>query len=472
QPSHPDSGSVVFFVNGEDASSVLCGFTITGGTGTVSLIWNDRSGGGVYVDLAGATIKNNIIEYNSITHDDYTNAGGIYIGDSDSIIIVNNVVRNNTLIGNEWSTGGGISIYDWSYMGYTMVANNIIIDNTVTDPNYVTGGGMEISSGSNEIFIIGNYIKGNECFGGVTYGGGLDLYDCSPNVKNNLIVENSAADGGGVGFDALVSASTKSQINNNNRLSSRYNRLNDNHSNSSKIMLDATFENNTIVNNSATVSGGGILVLTSVPELMNCIVWGNTAPADPQISGTADVQYSDIEGGYTGTGNVDLDPQFIASNVYFALSGTSPCIDAGHSDPMYNDVEDPNNPGNPWWPAQGTLANDMGHCGGSASLWQYWDWPMPVESSSLSVSEFALMYNYPNPFNPSTTIKYEIKELTDVELKVFDILGKEIITLVNEEKTAGSYEIVFDATSFPSGVYFYQLRAGSFVETKKMVLLR
>ncbi|MGB5287020.1 MAG: T9SS type A sorting domain-containing protein, partial [Ignavibacteriaceae bacterium] len=192
----------------------------------------------------------------------------------------------------------------------------------------------------------------------------------------------------------------------------------------------------------------------------------------PQISGTADVQYSDIEGGYTGTGNVDLDPQFIPSNVYFALSGTSPCIDAGHSDPMYNDVEDPMNPGNPWWPAQGTLANDMGHVGGSSSLWGFWDWPMPVESSSLSVSEFALMYNYPNPFNPSTTIKYEIKELTDVELKVFDILGKEIITLVNEEKQPGSYEIVFDATSFPSGVYFYQLRAGSFVETKKMVLLR
>ena len=124
QPSHPDSGSVVFFVNGEDASSVLCGFTITGGTGTVSLMWNDRSGGGVYIELSGATIRNNIIEYNSITHDDYANAGGILIVDSDSIIIENNVIRNNTVTGNNWSTGGGISIFDFTYTGYIKIVNN------------------------------------------------------------------------------------------------------------------------------------------------------------------------------------------------------------------------------------------------------------------------------------------------------------------------------------------------------------
>jgi hypothetical protein len=85
---------------------------------------------------------------------------------------------------------------------------------------------------------------------------------------------------------------------------------------------------------------------------------------------------------------------------------------------------------------------------------------------------FNLQQNYPNPFNPSTTIVYEIKELTNVELKVLDILGQEIITLVNEEKPIGSYEIEFKATGLPSGIYFCRLQAGSFIEIKKMVLMK
>jgi hypothetical protein len=83
-----------------------------------------------------------------------------------------------------------------------------------------------------------------------------------------------------------------------------------------------------------------------------------------------------------------------------------------------------------------------------------------------------LKQNYPNPFNSYTKIEYQITEQTFVSLKVYDILGSEIVTLVNEEKTAGYYNTEFDASSLASGVYFYRLQAGSFVETKKMVLLR
>ncbi|UCH66847.1 MAG: T9SS type A sorting domain-containing protein [Ignavibacterium sp.] len=128
--------------------------------------------------------------------------------------------------------------------------------------------------------------------------------------------------------------------------------------------------------------------------------------------------------------------------------------------------------GNALPPAHGSTANDMGHCGGPASLWYLWDWPMPVESDSYVITDFVLMNNYPNPFNSSTIIKYDVKELTMVELKVFDILGREVATLVNDEKPVGNYEIVFDAMGLPSGVYFYRLHAGDFVETKKMVLIR
>jgi hypothetical protein len=89
-----------------------------------------------------------------------------------------------------------------------------------------------------------------------------------------------------------------------------------------------------------------------------------------------------------------------------------------------------------------------------------------------AVSEFALDQNYPNPFNPSTKIKYEIKEKSNVELKVFDLLGREIATLINEEKPVGNYEIDFNASRLSNGVYFYRLQAGAFVQTRKMILLK
>jgi len=102
---------------------------------------------------------------------------------------------------------------------------------------------------------------------------------------------------------------------------------------------------------------------------------------------------------------------------------------------------------------------------------------LPVEEeNNLIVDEFKLYQNYPNPFNPTTTIKYQIPELSYVTIKVYDVLGSEIATLVSEEKPAGNYEVEFNAQSttggLPSGIYFYRLQAGSFVETKKMVLMK
>ena len=90
-------------------------------------------------------------------------------------------------------------------------------------------------------------------------------------------------------------------------------------------------------------------------------------------------------------------------------------------------------------------------------------------------TEFKLEQNYPNPFNPSTVISYRLPVSSNVILKVYDVLGNEIATLVNEEKPAGEYEVEFNVgqtISLSSGIYFYQLKAGSFVETKKMILLR
>jgi hypothetical protein len=92
--------------------------------------------------------------------------------------------------------------------------------------------------------------------------------------------------------------------------------------------------------------------------------------------------------------------------------------------------------------------------------------------STLLPSVYSLEQNYPNPFNPSTEIKYSLPQSSNVIIKVFDILGKEIETLVNEEKQTGAYKITWYTENLPSGIYFYQLKAGSFVETKKMLLMK
>ncbi|NOX65959.1 MAG: T9SS type A sorting domain-containing protein [Chlorobi bacterium] len=101
-----------------------------------------------------------------------------------------------------------------------------------------------------------------------------------------------------------------------------------------------------------------------------------------------------------------------------------------------------------------------------------------VESNDLDIpSSFVLNQNYPNPFNPSTTIKYFIpavgnENFRSVQLKVYDILGKEIATLVNKEQQSGNYEVNFNASNLPSGMYLYKIQAGEFSNTKKMLLLK
>ncbi|MHB8338706.1 MAG: T9SS type A sorting domain-containing protein [Ignavibacteriaceae bacterium] len=95
-----------------------------------------------------------------------------------------------------------------------------------------------------------------------------------------------------------------------------------------------------------------------------------------------------------------------------------------------------------------------------------------VKEPAQSLDNFSLEQNYPNPFNPVTTINYTVASKDLVSIKVYDVLGNEIATLVNEEKPAGSYSVNFNGNKLSSGVYFYRMQAGSFVETKKLILMK
>jgi hypothetical protein len=87
-------------------------------------------------------------------------------------------------------------------------------------------------------------------------------------------------------------------------------------------------------------------------------------------------------------------------------------------------------------------------------------------------TEFSLMQNYPNPFNPTTTISFALPSKAFVKLTVFDLIGREIAVLTSEELPAGTYTRQWNAVNMASGIYFYRIQAGSFVETKKLILLR
>ena len=95
-----------------------------------------------------------------------------------------------------------------------------------------------------------------------------------------------------------------------------------------------------------------------------------------------------------------------------------------------------------------------------------------VENENYFIpDEYVLYQSYPNPFNPTTTIKYAIPSSDKVSIIVYDILGREVATLVNEYKNAGTHTVEFNATGFASGIYFYQINSGNFFDTKKMFCL-
>ena len=159
---------------------------------------------------------------------------------------------------------------------------------------------------------------------------------------------------------------------------------------------------------------------------------------------------------------------FINDTVFWKFKYTAP--DSSVVDTIYSVANSVNGDGIPF--------NDQWNFGANFPV-SVIDIPVTVENEILP-SQFQLSQNYPNPFNPSTTIRFTITESGLVTLKVYDILANEVTSLVNEEKSAGVYEVEFDGNGLTSGIYFYRLQAGdpstgsgqSFIDVKKMILLK
>lgn len=199
QPDDPNLGSVVIMGNEEDTTSILCGFTITGGTGTfVAVVKNIRIGGGVNIAYGGQVI-NNHIEYNILENDLWTAGGGVFIGGPASIPLYcilrgNRIAHNKAESNNNEGDGGGVACF-WNLT----MEDNEIINNEASGPYRGDGGGVYIHGdwGHIDLVIRNNSIKynkesSNSEMTDIVLGGGIDIFnDCSGIVANNDISFNT-----------------------------------------------------------------------------------------------------------------------------------------------------------------------------------------------------------------------------------------------------------------------------------------
>jgi hypothetical protein len=395
QPSHPDSGSVVTFDSGEDTTSIIIGFTLTGGTGSFHGP-DAKSGGGIKCHNSGSKILHNIIEDNHVTSNTLATVGGGISGgprgDNSWIVIEYNNIRNNSLLNTAvdgGAVGGGISLVQNGRVNNNIVENNIAQSTLGT----AWGGGISLSSYFQPLvrYCIGNKIRYNKALaptgtyidGGV--GGGL-VISGSPKaeIRLNEIIYNEVEGNAGLGRKSwgagvLIQNQTFETIFSQNYVA--YNKA----------------INNSPCNGAGIAIWNPMLPFTGGPMVLNNIITNNTG-------GT---HGGGVFTGGTVSNSAVLINNTICNNV--ATNGGAIYVGFNSSNPSHPKVI-------------------------NSILWN--------NGSSIYVlpTEFILDQNYPNPFNPGTVISYQLTVNSNVMLKVFDVLGNEIATLVDEYKPAGSYE--------------------------------
>ncbi len=513
------AGSVVTFESGEGNTAVIIGFTIKNG--------NAVEGGGIYCINSDPVIINNIITMNlAFGNLEDGSGGGIFCANSNSTITQNIIIRNTaTQISDEYyesiSYGGGIACINC--MGIQISENKIYYN--IADAIEVSacqGGGI-YSFNSNPV-ITDNLIVENIAGGvnGYGMGGGISTEESNPIIKNNFIVGNSSSEGGGgVNMSGLNNISVmENNFIMDNRADSSYGVGGGIKCIGTYVIIDrcliknntayygagfagfsfgGSFQNCVVVNNSTTgsgwnISGAGIFAQHSDFSITNCVIsknvsedpgaglhcgnahavisnsilWGNI-PSEISAYGGSSVQisFSDIQGGWAGEGNIDIDPFFRdPENGDFHLMSTacgdpydSPCIDTG-SPAIIDTLLDC-----AW--GLGTILSDMGAYGGGDSV------IVGIEDYiNYLPKKFALLPNYPNPFNPSTTIRYILPAWSDIRIEIYNILGQKVATLFDGSKQAGYRTITWQADDYPSGVYFARLETEKRSENIKMVLLK
>ena len=509
RPTNPDSGSTVFFDAGEDSNSVLCGMTITGGTGVINTNFDYRVGGGIHVSpSSGATIRRNRIVSNSVTHSNMAIGAGVTAGSPFGaggwLILEENEIAHNIATGTKGAGAAGVSCGL-----HARIERNRIHDNQGFSPMVSgAGGGMYCYTeavGSVQLVVRGNVISGNTMtstgvneYGESALGGGLAVSGYRAIVEKNVIVDNVLQGpgklyGGGVllnwnndqvqlrsnwiGGNRLIGAGERRGggvciwgcsprltnnivVDNEAGMGGGVNVGGANPSSSPHIV------NNTICGNSAAF-GSGLYSALAYPVVVNSILW-NQGGDIYQSGGLVTAVFSDIRGGWADTGNINVDPDFVGAT--YQLSDSSLCIGAGIDSLWREDI---------WYYAPPTCFADSArpYPSGSRPDLGACESPLGIPTSvpfldGTIPDDYALGQNYPNPFNPGTTIRYDLPRKSHVTLSVFNMLGQQVASAVDGELEAGHHEVQFDASCLSSGVYLYRLTAGGFTQTRSMLYLK
>jgi hypothetical protein len=496
QPLDPDKGSVVTFESGEDTTSVLCGFTITGGTGTfIEEAGNARFGGGVFI-VSGGKLLNNHIEYNTITNNDWTAGGGVCANGpfvpQPWVVLRGNIIRHNKSISiNNQALGGGIECW----YNLIMIGNKFSY-NEAKGKIRGDGGGGRISGnfGPIKVDIRNNLITHNKAVSlsdmtDIVISGGLDIfYNISGNVSNNVISYNETEVPNGrwsYGAGAMVEEITVDDFIFENNLIIGNKSISGNCLGGGLCIFDGNgiFQNNAIQNNNGSHGGGigigynaahkavlinntitgnsgnyggGLFTTSANAVVINSIIWGNTAPMGTSIyttGSTLEVRYSDVEGDavWPGEGNVNCHATFLEDGYH--LSDTCQLVEKGIASILINgntykcptyDID-----------GEGRPMNNFPEIGADEVLMVSVTEPKPANSLTLNI--------YPNPASDMLTISLP-KLSSNAQLTLFNITGEKLL-----EKQITQAETQLDISMLPKGMYFLRLQSENNGKAAKII---
>ena len=480
------SDSGIIFELEEDSTSVLTGFTITDHGFGIVCRWNSNpnlrflnindNNGGILCSSSHPNI-NNITIYNNgsglecnngsspsiknVTIDS-NNGRGFSCSSNASLILENVTITNNSVVGN--SNGAGISLFE----------SSLILTNCIIENNSSTGWGGGIFSNQSEITIVNSRIRNNSSI----KGGAMYVAASTMNITECVIDSNSASNHAGAIYLSYSSADINGCSISNNESGGNVGGIYFYKSNHLNIT------NCTLYNNSGSDSGALRFYIeqfpTDNPNILNTICWNNSPN---EILCSADglmnelhVGYSDIDGGWDEIvtnnnaiviwleGNINSDPLFADTSIdNYHLLQNSPCIDSGIAYYEYNneviiDLSEDEYYG---------IAPDMG-----AYEWE----GVEVEENYIPAPNEIRISNFPNPFNPTTTISYSIQNDSKVNLSIYNIKGQKVNTLTQNEYTKGSHSIIWNGDNesgkpVSSGIYYYKLNINGKTEAVKKCLL-